>query len=55
MELHGTGHGGSWMLQQMEGEACSYMRQGMGELDVTADGVTWDRAWGELDVTADAG
>ena len=33
MELHGTGHGGSWMLQQMEGEACSYMRQGMGELD----------------------
>ena len=58
MELHGTGHGWSWMLLQMEGEAWSYTGQGMGRVGCyniwrVRHGVTRDRAWVELDVTAD--
>ena len=60
MELHGTGHGESWMLQHMEGETWSYMGQGMGGVRCYSrwrvrHGVTWGRAWGELDVAADGG
>ena len=51
MELHRTGHGGSWMLQQMEGEAWSYTGQGMGGVGCynrwrVRHGVTQGRAWG---------